>query len=308
MFVVSIVMATYNGAKFLHAQMDSILRQTYKDFEIVIVDDCSTDNTFEILQDYQTKYNNIKIKKSLENKGVTKTFECAINLCSGKYIAFCDQDDVWLPNKIERLMAEIGDNLLIHCDAKLVDENLRVIADSFALKYKDTTKNRFMDYLIGNNVTGCCVLVSTELLKLSMPIPSGFYIHDHYFALVASYYERIKYLPEQLILYRQHADNVMGATKVSYDKFLESSVQVGNSFDLLLSQKFVGYFKEIKLIRDYRLSVGSGGWSSGSSILSMAKFPRGWAYIIYFYLVTGFGSKIIGRFIYNKINGIGDNK
>lgn len=302
--LVSIVMATYNGERYLREQLDSIVQQSYKDIEIIIVDDCSVDKTFLILEDYARIQHNISIIRNNQNLGVTRSFEIAINSCSGDYIAFCDQDDVWVSNKIERMVDESGDNLLIHCDAILVDEQLNVVAESFAAKYKDISKCKFIDYLLGNNVTGCCAMISRELVNLSMPIPKDFYIHDHYFALLASYYNRIKFLNEKLVLYRQHGANVMGASKVSYDKFLASSLKVGKSFDSLDIQKYDSYQSEIRLIGDFRKNIYYGSWIGSSSIFGMLKFSSGWKYIIYFYFITGCGHKKLGKLFYNLIHGV----
>jgi len=302
--LVSIVMATYNGEKYLREQLDSIIEQTYKNIELIVVDDCSQDSTLDILVAYQASHNFIKIYRNESNMGVSQTFSFGITKAIGDYVAFCDQDDVWLPNKIERMVAEIGDNLLIHGDAKLVDQDLNTIEDSFARKYKDINKSKFTDYLLGNNVTGCCTMISRELVQLSMPIPENFYIHDHYFALVASYYKRIKFLDEKLVLYRQHGNNVMGAAKVSYDKFLASSLKVGNSFDCFILPQYDLYRTEIKLIKEFRISIYSGRWIGQSSIFGMLKFSGGWKYILYFYFITGFGNKRLGNLLYNLMNGI----
>ena len=120
--MVSIAMAVYNGERFLRGQLDSILRQTYQDFEVVICDDCSTDGSCAIIQEYATKDPRIKLHKNEANLDYIKNFEKAVKLCQGEYVAFCDQDDIWSENHIEVLMKAIGDKDLA-CGRELRFEN-----------------------------------------------------------------------------------------------------------------------------------------------------------------------------------------
>ena len=108
--LVSIAMATYNGELYVAQQLDSILNQTYSNLEIIIVDDNSQDNTYQILQNYAHKHDNIKLFKNKVNYGVALTFSRALSLTTGQFIACADQDDVWFANKIELLVNNIGDN------------------------------------------------------------------------------------------------------------------------------------------------------------------------------------------------------
>ena len=107
--LVSVAMATYNGEKYLVEQLDSILTQTHPIYEIIIVDDGSSDKTLDILNSYQDKFGNIKVYPNSENLGVVKSFERAIMLTSGDYIALSDQDDVWSNDKIAKLVDALGD-------------------------------------------------------------------------------------------------------------------------------------------------------------------------------------------------------
>lgn len=106
-------MTTYNGVKYLREQIESILSQTYKDFELIICDDCSKDSTVSILKKYQNKDSRVKYFINESNLGFKKNFEKAISLCSGEYVAFSDQDDIWLPEKLEESITHIGNNNLL---------------------------------------------------------------------------------------------------------------------------------------------------------------------------------------------------
>src|ERR1700709_1166359 len=121
--LVSIALCTYNGAAYLKEQLDTLVNQTYPNCEIICVDDCSTDNTVEILKQYTHSYPQIKLHINSKNLGYTKNFEKAIGLCSGEYIALCDQDDIWDKNKISIMSLLIGDNMLAYHDSAFVDEN-----------------------------------------------------------------------------------------------------------------------------------------------------------------------------------------
>ena len=120
--MISIALATYNGSKFIREQLDSILTQSMDDFEIIICDDCSTDNTMEILQEYCSKDERIHIYKNSANVGFKNNFEHILSLCNGEYIAFCDQDDVWEANHLEILYNNIGNNDCIGANSLIIDE------------------------------------------------------------------------------------------------------------------------------------------------------------------------------------------
>ena len=298
--LISVAMATYNGEKYLRAQLDSILAQSYPVYEIVIVDDGSNDQTCAVIESYSVKCPQIQFLRNLINQGVTKSFLRALQNTSGEYIAFCDQDDVWLPNKLERLIAEIGDNLLIHCDAKLVDENLAIISNSYFSETKDATLHTFEDYLISNNVTGCCGLIHRELLDVTFP--SYFYVHDHYFALVAAFYQRIKYLPEALVLYRQHGTNVIGGARGGFEVFLNECHKKSLSYNSLLSIDFLSRQQtEIKLMRDYREAIATGKWFGIGNLFNLLRFPRGIKLAVFYVLLGRLFGYNMSRWFYSKI-------
>lgn len=128
--LISIAIATYNGEKYLKEQLDSIYAQTYKNIEVVVTDDCSTDKTVEILDKY-AKTHGLKYFVNEKNLGFVKNFEKAMTLCKGKFVALADQDDIWEKNKIQILYGHIGDSLLIHSDASLIDAEGEIINTSY---------------------------------------------------------------------------------------------------------------------------------------------------------------------------------
>ena len=295
---ISIAIATYNGEKYLAEQLDSILQQIYPAAEIIIIDDCSSDSTMDILQTYAKQHPQIKLYQNNRNLGACQSFTKAINLCSGDYIALADQDDVWLPNKLATLLDNIGDSLLIHSDAFIVDENLNILANTFSKGVMNQTN--FIDYLFANNVTGCTCMFSRELVSKSFPMPN-FYMHDHYLAISASYWGAVKYLPQALIYYRQHTGNQIGEnSRVTFDKFLRARTIVGESLkNLAIHPSFTKLSQQINLIADYHLSIAAGHWQSEQSILNLLRLKKGVKYLISFYVLIGFGNPTLARKLYN---------
>ena len=120
--MISIAMATYNGSKYLSEQIDSILSQTYSDFELVVTDDCSTDDTFSILSYYASMDSRIRIYENESNLGFRDNFAKAIGLCVGDYVALSDQDDIWLPNHLELLISNISTYSIVCANSELIDQ------------------------------------------------------------------------------------------------------------------------------------------------------------------------------------------
>ena len=206
--LVSIAMATYNGEKYLKEQLDSIYAQTYKNIEVIVCDDCSSDKTVEILDEYKEKYG-LKYYINEKNLGFKKNFEKAISLCSGDFIALADQDDIWIENKIEVLVKEIKESSLIHSACSLIDENSKDISTLWVKE--DDFKYSFAKLIFGNTVTGCTVLLKKELLKDAFPIPTGEKYHDWWLALLATKMNGIAYCDQALVKYRQHSTQDTGA-------------------------------------------------------------------------------------------------
>lgn len=129
--MISIAMATYNGEKYLREQLDSILAQTVQDFELIVCDDCSTDLTMQILNEYAERDSRIKVFENEENLGFKKNFEKVIGLCSGNYIALSDQDDIWLPEHLEVLYKNIGEKSTSWGNSLLIDSNGNCAEETF---------------------------------------------------------------------------------------------------------------------------------------------------------------------------------
>lgn len=297
--LVSIVMATYNGEKYLREQLDSIIEQTYKNIELIVVDDCSQDSTLDILVAYQASHNFIKIYRNESNMGVSQTFSFGITKAIGDYVAFCDQDDVWLPNKIEILISEVGDNLLICSPFIAVDSKLCTLNKDVPIS--KLPRVCFADYLIGNNVTGCCAMISRELIELAMPIPKEFYMHDYYFALYASYHNRLKRISIPLVYYRQHGNNVLGSTRQTYDQFIQRSKLHYVSLESLQTKSVFVNNEDLKLMILYRKSIYCGSSFGLKNFIKLMKFNHGFKLTLLYFVVRGTNSYCISKFLFTQL-------
>jgi glycosyltransferase involved in cell wall biosynthesis len=207
--LVSIVMATYNGNKYLTQQMESIVTQSYPNIEVIIVDDRSTDDTVEILQRFQQQYSFLKIIRNEVNLGYIKNFEKGCLLANGELIALCDQDDYWHIDKIKNMQAAIGNYPLIYCDSILCDEHLKPLGVNISDRVNSIDFNSCLQQVVFCRIYGHATLMTKFFLQQAVPflevIP-----HDWWLCYMATFYGGIKYLPEQLVSYRQHAANIFG--------------------------------------------------------------------------------------------------
>ena len=218
------MLAVFDGEKYLKEQIDSILNQTVKNIKIIIRDDGSRDSSPQIIDDYCNKYPQIISKLDGSPTGSAKqNFAELLKNCDSDYIMFCDQDDVWLPEKIEKTLeamkkAEHGGKtpVLVHTDLKVVDQSLNVISPSF-FKFQKLIQDDITlpKLLVQNYVTGCTVMINRALQEKCGLIPKECIMHDWWLALVAVLFGKLICINEPTMLYRQHSDNQVGA-KASY--------------------------------------------------------------------------------------------
>ena len=210
--LISIAMCTYNGEKYLSEQLDSIVNQSYQNLEIVIVDDCSTDNTLSLLKGYADRDSRIRIVCNDKNIGFVRNFEKAINECRGDLIALADQDDIWFSAKITRLAESIGDNWLIYSEVAVVDSE-GVKQDTQFPRVNRIEGRCALSLILNNCVTGHACLMRRELLNLAMPSMSGMPYHDQWLAIVAAAHGKLKASDEVLSFYRKHNSNAVLKSK-----------------------------------------------------------------------------------------------
>jgi glycosyltransferase involved in cell wall biosynthesis len=243
---VNIILAAFNGEKYIGEQLDSIIGGTFKDYMIWIFDDGSTDRTGLIIERYIKQYpDKIKYSRNTVNKGVTLNFLEGLrfafnhrNTCvSGRkdnelpdsgiitarekdYYMFCDQDDVWLPDKIEKTLKQMlkvekkyHDKLpmAVFTDALVTDNKLNILYKSFnQVSRLDAKKIDLPHIMMENKLIGCTVMMNEELVRKLIHMPSNARYHDWWIALIASAFGHISYLPVATLYYRQHSNNVVG--------------------------------------------------------------------------------------------------
>jgi len=223
---IHILIATYNGEKYLSQQLDSIFAQSINNWHILVRDDCSTDNTVEIIEQYAQRYpgKSTLLENDGQNVGASQNFAKLLQHSTADYIMFSDQDDIWLPRKIEVTLAKMTEleghygkekPLLVHTDLKVVDDNLEVIADSlWDYQLSDPKRGRELGKVLLQNVaTGCSVMINRPLRNQALPIPNEAMMHDWWLVLVAAAFGYVDYFAEPTALYRQHGASEIGARK-----------------------------------------------------------------------------------------------
>jgi glycosyltransferase involved in cell wall biosynthesis len=222
---VDVLLSTFNGARFLAGQIESVLAQTWPHLRLLVRDDGSTDGTQDLIGRYAAAHPGKVVQVAGGNKlGPCGNFAALLAQSDAPYMMFCDQDDVWLADRVaivlrrmKELEAELGGNcpLLVHTDLAVVDESLRPISGSF-WKYqhfsprRGATLNRL---LIQNVVTGCAAMLNRALAQKALPIPAEAVVHDWWLALVAAAFGRIEHMDKATVLYRQHGSNLIGAAR-----------------------------------------------------------------------------------------------
>lgn len=223
-YKLDILLSTFNGEAFLHEQIDSLLSQEFENWRLCIRDDASTDGTSDIIDSYVKLHPDkiIRVNDTLGNVGASQSFSVLISRSNAMYVALCDQDDVWLSNKLTLQMNKIlaeesrlgaGFPLLVNTDLQVTDRALNVLASSL-WKYQKINPAKMCSLryiLVQNHVTGCTILMNRALIKFLLPISGNAIMHDWWIALVASAKGRIVSLGEATVLYRQHGLNDIGA-------------------------------------------------------------------------------------------------
>lgn len=216
--MVDVLLATYNGEKYLSQQLDSILNQSYKDIRIIISDDGSSDHSIDIINEFKSRYPEIIdiISSEENNRSATSNFMKLINYAKSEYVMFCDQDDVWYPDKIEKSVnviksvenrIGIDKPILVFGRYMVVDENLSQIKPVKNIKQDKLSLNRL---IVQNYVTGCLSIINKSLYEKIGNYNDVILMHDWWAALIASALGEVYYFPETLMLYRQHSNNCVG--------------------------------------------------------------------------------------------------
>lgn len=258
--LISVAMCTYNAGNFLEKQIFSILEQSHQNIEIVVVDDDSTDGTYEYLEKLKETHQQIKLFRNDINLGFNKNFEKAISLCSGDLIAISDQDDIWLPDKLEVLMNNIGDNWLVFSNSELIDSEekllgIQILKPNFSMENKS-----FKSILLRNSVTGHTCLFTKEFREYFLPIPAEGY-YDWWIGFIAFYHQKATYVNKCLTLHRMHNTSVIGkayadkkTTRKALQKELSTQLSLMKAYKNLTADD-KNFIKKISAAYDKHMSL-----------------------------------------------------
>ena len=258
---VNILMSTYNGQQFLAEQIRSIQEQSYSDWTLFIRDDGSSDNTKEILKDFEHQDSRIHLIDSdkSDNLGVIKSFHKLVNHDRADYYFFSDQDDVWLPNKLELSLKEAQNYLadlplMVYMDLKVVNQDLEIMTESMVKSQSHHANTELVQELTENTVTGGVAMINHALAEMWQET-DDILMHDWYLALLASAFGNLVFIDQPGELYRQHSDNVLGARTLSkrFKKWIRPHILFAVYWDLIKnSQKQARHLLQMPLSQSNR--------------------------------------------------------
>ncbi len=221
---VYIVLAAYNGEKYIKEQLDSLLGQTYKNLIIDVCDDGSSDGTLEVIKEYMAADERILLHQNKENLGYVRNFLEGAKRSPAPYVMFCDQDDIWNSDKVEITLREMkmaeneapGKPVLVYTDVvnynSTTGEDMGLFHKSSHLNVKKVdTAHVFME----NKCIGCTMMMNHNVLDYLNKIPDEIRVHDWWIALICSHFGMIHYLPQPTMRYRQHEENQIGGNSFS---------------------------------------------------------------------------------------------
>lgn len=264
---ICIVLATYNGEKYLSKMLDSLMVQNRAADLIFAVDDGSRDSSVQILESYKDRLP-LQIYVSPQNQGHRAAFSKALELArpqldSQDLIALADQDDVWLPTKLQELeqaLAECPETLTFG-DAQIIDGQGNVTSQSWRQKALIQKNISIEQQIAGiNNVTGCLCLFRAALLDLIMPIPEGVTVHDRWIAILAQKNGGVKAIDSAVVQYRIHGENAVGGAKaLPMSKTLETQMSwaqtlLDNKERLFLTPKEIDFAEHLLKLTQQRLT------------------------------------------------------
>lgn len=225
--LISVCLATYNGEHYIQEQLESIISQLPMDAEIIISDDNSADNTLAVIKSIQDDRIRILTGPSM---GVSQNFENALNAAKGDIIFLADQDDVWLPGKVEVTSKYLSEYDLVLADFSIVDVRLQLLQKSFFINHH--AKPGLLNNLIKNSYVGASMAFDKKVLQKCLPFPDKLPMHDWWIGLVAEATGKVKFIEEPLMLYRRHNTNASSTSgKSQYTLFqqLKMRAVIGKS-------------------------------------------------------------------------------
>ncbi|MGY3039808.1 glycosyltransferase involved in cell wall biosynthesis [Rhodanobacter sp. TND4EL1] len=203
--LISVALSVYNGARFLRRQLDSILAQRDVRIEVVAVDDGSRDGSVALLREYMERDPRVQLHVNPQNLGPTRSFERAMSLCRGEFLAPSDQDDFWQPDKLATLLAAIGEHDLAYCDSEYIDSDDRPSGRRISDDLDMLRGTSLMQFVFANSVSGHAALLRRSLFEEVRPLPPGLY-YDWVLAMFAAARNGIVYVDQALVQFRRHQE------------------------------------------------------------------------------------------------------
>lgn len=310
MATVDILMATYNGELFLREQIESIQAQTFSDWRLLVSDDCSSDGTVEIIKELAETDSRIVLISEGERHGSAKSnFMFLLKKSEAPYVMFCDQDDVWLSNKIKLSISCIRElelsygsasPVMAFTDMKVVDSKLNVIDDSFeSLSKLNPNRTSFPELLAQSIGAGCTMIFNDCAAQLALRVSNieQIIMHDWWLSIICSAFGKIAYIDYPTSLYRQHENNEVGARKFSptfwlgHIKLMEKSQSaISNQAEL-----FAQLYSDLLLDSQIEIAMNCAKCCSGSSFENVARLARSGTWKQ--------GSRKLGQLLVAVLNG-----
>ncbi|BBP81940.1 alpha-L-Rha alpha-1,3-L-rhamnosyltransferase [Pseudomonas sp. Pc102] len=208
--MISVCLASYNGEAYISEQVSSILAQLSPEDEVIVSDDGSSDGTLEKIHGFNDP--RIRLLQG-PRQGLIANFQNALLHAHGDIIILSDQDDVWLPGRLESVVSYLRDHDLVVCDCTVVDRDLGLIAPSFYLL--NNSGPGLLKNLVSNSYQGCCMAFRKRILELALPFPVNIPMHDWWLGLVAELYGRVYFFQQPGLLYRRHDANQSSTAQIS---------------------------------------------------------------------------------------------
>ena len=216
---ISVCMATFNGGRYIERQLESILPQLKRGDELLVSDDGSTDNTLSVLKKFEK---DLRVVNVLKVGGVVKNFEKVLSYSTNQIIVLCDQDDVWLPGRLDKIRKKLVSTDFLFMNGHVVDE-LLVDSGVDVLGYVGF-RGGFVNTFMATKYVGCCLAFRRSILSIALPFPRNIKWHDWYISLIAELLYRCEVDVDKTILFRRHQSNASTTGSVSNSSFVEKAV------------------------------------------------------------------------------------
>jgi glycosyltransferase involved in cell wall biosynthesis len=288
---VSVVMCTYNGAKYLREQLETIVNQTYPIYEMIIQDDCSTDNTVEILNEYAEKYHYICLMINKQTKGANENFFSAFECATGDYISIADQDDIWELDKIEKQVTSIGDNWLSSHFSESFSEG------GAMAHFSNRKFNYGIERLVfTNTIPGHTMLLKKEVISMVPKEIKTYYLYDHLFAMVAAAYNKIYFCDQVFVHQRRHFNAATYTTPINIQfNFINSIKTIFRTFFLYIELRGTLSFLSNEIYQLLKSLPGESPTKANAEKLALYQSQKG---VIAYIKLTALCVKLRNKIVY----------